>query len=350
MLTPIGWTGSVSACRAGNPSAKAQASTLAAINYFRAMGHLDPVTFDPVMSAQAQKAALMMDANHSLDHSPPRSWDCWTRAGADAAGQSNLYLLRTGAEAIEGYMRDPGQNNWAVGHRRWVMFPPTSKMGSGSTRSANALMVFGGDAPDSTTLPTWVSWPTPGYFPTELEPQGRWSLSASDSAVDFDRAKVSMKTATGTKLTVKQQPVVDGYGSNTLVWQVSDLKLPTRTTARRIDVAVTGIRRGTTVLSRRYSVRLFNADARLKSVTAPRLSGTPTVGHTLTAHTGTWSPAATSYGYVWYRDSTPIDGATDAQYRLRTADAGTKVSAQVIARRGGYARGLRRTPVRTIGS
>jgi hypothetical protein len=307
------------------------------------------VTLDPVMSAQAQKAALMMDANYALDHSPPRSWNCWTQDGADAAGRSNLYLLHSGANAIEGYMRDPGEDNGKVGHRRWVMFPPTSTMGSGSTRRANALMVFGNDAPESTTLPKWVSWPTPGYFPTELEPQGRWSLSASDPATDFDNAKVTVKTADGTRLKVQRQPVVDGYGSNTLVWQVSGLKLPTKTTARRIDVAVTGIRVNATVLSRRYSVHLFDADARLKNVSAPRLRGTPTVGHILTARTGTWSPAATSYGYVWYRGSKPINGATDARYTLRTADAGKKISARVIARRGGYASGLRRTPARTIG-
>jgi uncharacterized protein YkwD len=348
LAIPIGWTGSTATCAAGKPSAQAQAATLSAINYFRAMGRLDPVTLDPAMSAQAQQAALMMDANFALDHSPPSSWHCWTQTGADAAGQSNLCLGCTGAEAVSVYMSDPGQNNGVAGHRRWVMYPQTSVMGSGSTRSANALMVFGSGAPLSATRPRWVSWPTPGYFPTELEPGGRWSLSGSDASVDFGAAKVSVSTATGAKLKVKQEAVVDGYGSNTLVWQVSGLKLPTGTTPRRIDVAVTGIHQGATVVSRRYPVRLFNADARLANTKAPILSGTPAVGQVLGVKHGTWSPVATSFGYVWYRGSTQIAGALEARYTLTSADAGAKISVKVIARRAGYASGSKYTPARSV--
>jgi uncharacterized protein YkwD len=350
MLTPVGWTGSTSTCRAGAPSAKAQKATGTAINYFRAMSRLDPVTLNAAMSGQAQEAALMMHANYSLDHSPPRSWKCWTAVGATAAGQSNLYLFETGASAIEGYMRDPGSSNTSVGHRRWLMFPETTAMGSGSTESANALMVFGGIARPSTNLPPWVAWPTPGYFPTELEPAGRWSLSASDSATDFSKARVAVKTASGTSLKVKQHAVNNGYGSNTLVWQLSGLKLPTTTTASRLDVAVTGIEVGARVVSRRYSVVLFNADARLKNTKAPWLSGTPTVGHTLSMRAGSWSPAATSYRYAWFRGRKQIVGVSGAKYKLTKRDARQKISVRMIARRGGYANGLKSTPARAIRS
>jgi uncharacterized protein YkwD len=347
LATPIGWTGSTSACSAGKPSAPAQASTLAAINFFRAMGRLDPVTLDPALSAQAQKAALMMDANFALDHNPPQSWACWSAVGADAAGQSNLCLGCTGAAAIAAYLRDSGDGNGVVGHRRWVMYPPTTVMGSGSTERANALIVFGNDAPLSSNRPSWVSWPTPEYFPNELEPGGRWSLSASDPAVSFATAKVVVRTTTGAALKLKQQKVVNGYGSNTLVWQLSGLKLPIGTTARRLDVAVTGIRRGTATLSRRYSVRLFNPDARLKNTALPKLTGEAVVGQSLTARTGTWSPAATSYGYVWYRGDTEIAGAVTAKYTLKAADAGQRITAKVIGRRAGYLSGTARTPART---
>jgi uncharacterized protein YkwD len=348
LLTPIGWTGSTAACRAGAPSAEAQSSTLAAINFFRAMGRLDPVTLDKALSAQAQKAALMMDANFALDHDPPQSWSCWSAAGTDAAGQSNLCLGCSGAEAVAAYLIDSGDGNGVVGHRRWVMYPQTTMMGSGSTGRSNALVVFGSDAALSSNLPTWVAWPPPGYFPTELEPAGRWSLSASSTAVTFAEAKVVVRTAAGTRLKVTQEKVVNGYGSNTLVWQVSGLKLPTGTTARRLEVAVTGIRRGAAMVSRKYSVRLFNADARLKSTKAPRLTGEASVGQVLKVKAGAWSPAATSYSYAWYRDGTRVTGALRASYTLRTADAGTKITAKVTAHRGGYAGGVLRTAARAV--
>ncbi|QXE38730.1 hypothetical protein KQY30_35505 [Streptomyces sp. GMY02] len=41
-----------------------------------------------------------------------------------------------------------------------------------------------------------------------------------------------------------------------------------------------------------------------KATAAPRITGTAKVGARLTAATGTWSPAATSYGYQWKADGT----------------------------------------------
>lgn len=101
---------------------------------------------------------------------------------------------------------------------------------------------------------------------------------------------------------------------------------------------------------RRYSVLLFNADARLTNTKAPRLSGTPSVGHTLSVLVGAWSPAATSYRYVWFRSGKQIVGVGGATYKLTRIDARQKISVRVIARRGGYANGLKSTPTRAISS
>jgi hypothetical protein len=350
VLTPIGWNGTTFPCVADAPSAAGQKATLRAVNYFRAMAQLDPVTFDPAMSARAQQAALMMDANQSLSHDPPPSWPCWSAEGAAAAGQSNLCLGCSGAAAVVRYLRDDGVGNEAVAHRRWVLYPPTTVMGSGSTTTANALSVVGATAPESSNRPRWVSWPTPGYFPTEFEPAGRWSLSASDPQTDFSQAKVTVRTGSGTPLSAQIYPVVDGYGANTLVWQVRGLPVPTGGGARRFDVAVIGIRTGDVLVSHRYSVRLFNADARLSSIVRPKLSGTAKVGKVLRVSTGTWSPAATSYDYTWYRSGRKITGATASRYTLTRADVGTRVQVRVRGHRGGYANGLYRTPTRRISS
>jgi hypothetical protein len=73
----------------------------------------------------------------------------------------------------------------------------------------------------------------------------------------------------------------------------------------------------------------------------PTITGTTSVGRTLTGDPGTWNPAATTYTYQWYRtapSSTPvkISGATHHTYVLATADLGDTVSLVVTGSRSGY--------------
>lgn len=70
---------------------------------------------------------------------------------------------------------------------------------------------------------------------------------------------------------------------------------------------------------------------------APTISGTTTVGSTLTvASNGTWTPAATSYSYQWLSGGVPISGATASTYVLTASDVGAKMSVQVTAHKTGY--------------
>lgn len=114
----------------------------------------------------------MMSANRTLLHDPPPTWACYTQVGHDAAGSSNLALGAAGAGAVALYMDDSGLDS--VGHRRWVLYPPQSAMGSGSTSNANALYVFGGQTAPASP-PAWVEWPSSGYVPLQVEPSGHWS-------------------------------------------------------------------------------------------------------------------------------------------------------------------------------
>lgn len=64
----------------------------------------------------------------------------------------------------------------------------------------------------------------------------------------------------------------------------------------------------------------------------PTISGTLSVGSTLTATTGSWSGTTPyQYTYVWNRDGSPISGATSSTYVLVTADVGTTVTVTVTA-------------------
>ena len=71
--------------------------------------------------------------------------------------------------------------------------------------------------------------------------------------------------------------------------------------------------------------------------TMPQLTGTTTVGQTLSASTGAWSPTPTGYAYQWQdcnsagNACTAISGATASTYTLTTADIGHTIRVLVTA-------------------
>jgi hypothetical protein len=65
--------------------------------------------------------------------------------------------------------------------------------------------------------------------------------------------------------------------------------------------------------------------------TPPVISGTPTAGKTLTCSTGTWTNNPTRFTYQWSRDGTPIAGATNSTYTVRTLDEGLTLTCTVTA-------------------
>lgn len=64
----------------------------------------------------------------------------------------------------------------------------------------------------------------------------------------------------------------------------------------------------------------------------PAITGTATVGQTLTVGNGTWSGDATiTYAYQWYANNIAIVGATASTYILLTAQSGKRITARVTA-------------------
>jgi len=74
-----------------------------------------------------------------------------------------------------------------------------------------------------------------------------------------------------------------------------------------------------------------------KDVTLPAVSGTLTVGKTLTTSNGTWTEEPTSYAYQWKKctsegtSCTNISGATASTYASIPEDAGKTMKAEVKA-------------------
>lgn len=224
----INWTGSHASCDPGTTSLEFQQAVLRRINFFRAMaGVPDDVVFSEESNQKAQAAALLMSVNHDLDHTPPETWICYSDLAAEGAGSSNLYLGVLGWEAITGYMRDPGTSNDAVGHRRWILYPQTQIMGSGDIPAvgeylaSNALVVFDDYlwSPRPDTRDGFVAWPPPGYVPYPVV-FTRWSFSYPGA--DFSQAAVKM-LLDDVQLSIIQAPIQNGYGENTIVWQLASM-------------------------------------------------------------------------------------------------------------------------------
>ncbi len=254
--TGTGYTGSDSECRPGTSSASSRAATLRAVNFVRSMSGLAPVRFSTVLNGRSQRTALMMSANQALSHTPPRGWRCYTRIGAANAARSNLVLSYpsiTSAGLVGLYMGEPGSGNAAVAHRRWLLNPFATTMGTGSTDAANAMTVVGPTAANRPN-PAWVSWPTAGYFPRPLEPSGRWSLSAGSRQADFRRATVRVYR-NGKAIRAVKLRVHSGYAMPTLVWQIPAARAKSGT----YRVVVRGVHRVGTrkTFGRTYDVRMF---------------------------------------------------------------------------------------------
>lgn len=84
------------------------------------------------------------------------------------------------------------------------------------------------------------------------------------------------------------------------------------------------------------------------ATTAPRISGTPKLGSTLTASPGTWSVTGLQYHYQWYRAGAPIGGATAGTYKVTTADVAKSLAVAVTATAAGYADGTATTAPVTV--
>jgi hypothetical protein len=216
----LGWTGSVATCTPGATSALSKTNTINRINYFRKLVGvpsnmvLDQNAYEP----NCQAAALIMDANDNLSHGPPNNWTCWTQAGSNGAGSSNLALGAHAATAISLYMIDPGNGNEPAGHRRWILNSRASKFGTGSTSStaANALHVFGPSV-TPTSLPAFIAYPCEGFFPRALM-LTRWSFGIPGG--NFSNATVVVKDEAGATVGITQHPYQVGYGDNTLTWEM----------------------------------------------------------------------------------------------------------------------------------
>ncbi len=288
LAVPNDWNGNAASCVAGTTSAAYADATLQMVNYFRAMVGLGTgLPHNATKDAKDQQAALMMAANGTLSHTPPPSWKCHTADGAEAAGNSNLAGGVAGAAAVTAYVEDFGASNTALGHRRWILYPSQTEVGTGSTSSYNALWVIGafGARPAS---PTFVAWPNPGFVPYAVV-YPRWSFSVnSDSFVDFASASVSM-TKAGLPVSLTVLPVDPDYGDPTIAWEPSGIVKGPAMADQTYSVTVANVKVGGVPTQYTYNVTIIdpNTVSNGPTVSGINPNGGSAAGGTSVTVTGT---------------------------------------------------------------
>lgn len=113
----------------------------------------------------------------------------------------------------------------------------------------------------------------------------------------------------------------------------SSYTLTTSDLKRKISVVVVAKKSGHPWITK-SSLSKTTALGVLASAT-PKVRGTAKVGKTVKLSRGTWT-SGTRFTYRWYRDGRAISGATGTSYKLRTSDAGKRITVKVSGTKTGY--------------
>ena len=302
-------------CYPGTNSTVFEEAVLRRINWFRAMdGMPADVTFDTAYNQKAQQMALMISDNQALNHNPPPSWLCYTDDGASQAGGNQAEGLN-GADAITAYIWEFGGTTSDVGHRRWILWPPQTVMGTGDVPGsgdlvpANLTWVFGGSTPEyPATRHPYCSWPPEGYIPYWVV-FPYWSFSYPGA--EFSNAVVNMKS-NGIPVSVGNYNNTDGYGDNTLCWVPMGVNsdgqslpaFPFNGTDTVYTVTVSNVSFGAAKSNFTYQVTLFDPAVPGTDYIAPVVHGTTNpVLNAANAYSCTAinNPNVTSYRWITSR-------------------------------------------------
>jgi len=227
--------GSALLCLPYQTSPATLATMLRALNFARGLSGVAPLTSLTDAGSGAALSALIQAANRVLTHTPGSRMLCYTASGARAAGRSDIGLWGSTvdnwrpsiASVLTGYLTDSGGGNADAAHRLWLLRTAARKLTTGFAMShsggwtwvSNDTVVFP-NAADVRSGPKFHAWPGKGYFPIQLEPHGRWSLSAASSRIGFRHARVRV-TRNGHRVKVKRLMPTTSYGDNSLTWQLA---------------------------------------------------------------------------------------------------------------------------------
>ncbi|MCY4418703.1 MAG: IPT/TIG domain-containing protein [Cytophagales bacterium] len=247
---PENWDGNVAECNPGTINKDAIAQALDRLNYFRRqVGLREPLILSKDLSAQCQKAALILAAEKKLTHIPKPNATCYSKEGMEAS-MGNLYLSsapRIGfiGQTISKFIEDPGRGNERVGHRTWFLHPKLREIGVGYTHISGAVWWNFHDAHPK-DIPEFISWPPHGYVVDELV-YPRWSfhyLSTDPRTDKINLAKVRVLRKNSSEeipIDVIARHNQGNFGLLSIVWTLKENVKPQDTKDVILSVTVSDL-------------------------------------------------------------------------------------------------------------
>ena len=213
---------------------------------------------------------------------------------ADISGATSSSFVLTSSEASK-YVR--------------VQIVNTTTSGAGIAQSASRSKV---GAPFNTVLPAITG--TLKIGSTQTVSTGTWSNTPTSYSYQWQKSS-------------------DGISWINLSGETASTYVPTFDVANlQIRVNVGGVNAVDTAT---VTSAVISGFVPPQASVVPAITGTKTVGQTLTSSAGTWPNTSSGYLYQWQRSSdggvtwTSISGATTSTYVLATADAGYQIRSQV---------------------
>ncbi|HEY3545473.1 MAG TPA: FlgD immunoglobulin-like domain containing protein [Propionicimonas sp.] len=183
-----------------------------------------------------------------------------------------------------------------------------SLVNADGTSTVAGTVTVTGTLPQVTGATPTLSDPNPDLGSVITALPGAWVPTAATLTYQWYAGSVAIYNATRSTYT----PVADDLG-------------------KTLTVAVTGRAPGYVPMTRTSAASSPVVKTRVTGST-PKLSTTtttPTVGKEITVTLGAWSPAGVTYLFTWYRDTTPITGATGSKYTPVPADFGHRLMVAV---------------------
>ncbi|PRY32828.1 hypothetical protein CLV58_12080 [Spirosoma oryzae] len=259
----MNWSGNVSNCNEGTVSAAYITAQASRLNFYRAMAGIDgKVVFADSLNRKAQKGVLMLGEAGVLTHAVKKSWKCHSIEGEWAVVNSNLAQAGgSNPDFITQYIADKGDNNADVGHRRWLLSPAVTVMGTGNILHPKSKIAYNALPMNLSSFSTnrmatraeYVCWPVAGYNPYQLV-FPRWSFQLSGA--DFSKSTVSVTKEGKTVPATIVSSTDTNYGDNALIWEVEAVSKPT--TDQSYDVTIQNVRQGGQTRSYTYTVRVID--------------------------------------------------------------------------------------------
>lgn len=182
-------------------------------------------------------------------------------------------------------------------------------VGSGRTVRSIDFAISGGTAFDTVGTPAISGTPVVGGTLTATP--GTWAPTGATFTYQWLADGSPIDDATGTTLVLTSDQV--GKRIAVLVTAQLDGRVTTTAASAATDAVLAGILPG-----------------------AVMVSGSATVGSTLTGSTTAWDPANTALAYQWLRGGEVIIAATQATYTVTSADVGYRLSLRVTGSLAGY--------------